>query len=181
MKMQIKKKNPPFGGFGLHARRSAMHRSPSLERSVISAFPVGELRVNHHARLKLKTERGLILKADFNNVVVGSNVQFDALNDLAFGLWERLNALVGFLFDTLFNSHESPFERRGFVVRAAFVVTHGAARFLFKGSFDAWQEKSELPNNSESCPINRQKWAVIRQSQILAFWRLPRSPEAPKK
>jgi hypothetical protein len=82
-----------------------MYRSPAFERSIISAFPVRELRVDHHARLKLKAERGLILKADFNDVVVRGNVQFDALNDLAFGLWKRLNALVGFLFGTLFNSH----------------------------------------------------------------------------
>lgn len=86
-----------------------MHRSPAFERSVITAFPVGQLRVDHHARLKLKTERGLILKADFNNVVVGCNVQFDALNDLAFGLRKCLDALVGFLFGTLGNSHRFAF------------------------------------------------------------------------
>ena len=99
---------------GLSTRRSAMHRSPSFERSVISAFPVGELRVDHHARLKLKTESGLILKADFNDVVVGCNVQFDALNNLAFGLGERLNALVGFIFGTLVDSHFSPFTKGDF-------------------------------------------------------------------
>jgi hypothetical protein len=163
----LKQKNPPFGGLGLSARRSAMQRSPSFERSVISVFPVGQFRVDHHARLKLKTERGLVLKADFNNVVVGCNVQFDALNNLSFGLRERLNALVGFLFDTLFNSHESPFVRRGFVVRAAFVVTHGAARFFFKGSCNTWQEKSDLPKNSTICPINRPKELVIGQSHDL--------------
>jgi len=118
-----------------------MHRSPAFERSVISAFPVGQLRVDHHARLKLKTERGLILKADFNNVVVGCNVQFDALNDLAFGLRKCLDALVGFLFDTLFNSHESPFVRRGFVVRAVFGVdSTGAARSTYSEMAEAKQE-----------------------------------------
>jgi len=79
-------------------------------------------------------------------------------------LRKRLNALVGFLFGTLFNSHESPFERRGFVVRAVFVVTHDAARFFFKGSCDTWQEKSDLPKNSTICPINQGECGVIGQS-----------------
>jgi hypothetical protein len=86
-----------------------MHRSPSFERSVIPAFPVGQFRVDHDTWLKLKAESSLVLKADFHDVVVGCNVQFDALNDLAFSLRECLNALVGFLFGTLGNSHRSPF------------------------------------------------------------------------
>lgn len=40
-----------------------------------------------------------------------------------------------------------------------------AARFFFRGSLEAWQAKSELPKNYESCPINRRKRLVIGQSQ----------------
>ena len=108
-----------------------MHRSPSFERSVISTFPVGELRVDHDTRLKLKTQRGLILKADFNDVVVGCNVQFDALNDLAFGLGERLNALVGFLFGTLVDSHFSPFTKGDFWLGLRSCLNTFAARLRY--------------------------------------------------
>jgi hypothetical protein len=41
--------------------------------------------------------------------------------------------------------------------------------FFFKGSCDTWQEKSELPKNYESCPINRPKPLVIGQSQFCNF------------
>jgi hypothetical protein len=51
-----------------------------------------------------------------------------------------------------------------FVVRAAFVVTHGAARFCFKASCERGQGKSELPKNSEFCPTNRRRRLVIGQS-----------------
>ena len=46
---------------------------------------------------------------DVNEEVVGSNVQFDALNGFASGLRERQNTPEGFLFGTLRDSHESPF------------------------------------------------------------------------
>jgi hypothetical protein len=38
------------------------------------------------------------------------------------------------------------------------------ARFFFKGICNTWQEKSELPKNYESCPINQPKTLVIGQS-----------------
>jgi hypothetical protein len=85
-----------------------VNRSPAFERFVFSGFPVCEFRKDHDTRLKLKVESGLILKADFNDVVVGRNVQFDTFNDLAFGLRERQNTPIALLFGTLRNSHNAP-------------------------------------------------------------------------
>jgi hypothetical protein len=48
-----------------------------------------------------------------------------------------------------------------------------AARFFFRGDCGTWQGKSELPNKSESCPINSRKRAVIRQSHT--SWLCPQS------
>jgi hypothetical protein len=94
------------------ARRSAVNRSPAFEGFIFPGFPVCEFRKDHDTRLKFKVESGLILKADFNDVVVGRNVQFDTFNDLAFGLRECQNAPVGLLFGTLRDSHDSPFNGR---------------------------------------------------------------------
>lgn len=110
------------------ARRSAVNRSPAFERFVFSGSPICEFRVDHDIRLKVETESGLVLETDVNEEVFGSNVQFDALNDLASGLREGQNAPVGFISCcrafTLFSSHGSPFVRRGFVVRAALGLNH---------------------------------------------------------
>lgn len=100
-----------------------MNRSPAFEGFVFSGFPACELRVDHDIRLKIEGKSGLVLETDVNEEVFGGNVQFDALNSFASGLREGQNAPVGFLFGTLRDSHESPFERRGFVVRGALRVT----------------------------------------------------------
>ena len=53
------------------ARRSAVNRPPSPERSVIAAFPVDKLREHLDARLKIERENGLVLKAEVYGEVVG--------------------------------------------------------------------------------------------------------------
>ncbi len=93
-----------------------MNRSPAFKGFVFSGSPVREFRVDHDIRLKIEGKSGLVLKPDVNEEVFGSNVQFDALNDLASGLREGQNAPVGFISCcraiTLFSSHGSPFEKR---------------------------------------------------------------------
>jgi hypothetical protein len=59
-------KNPPFGGFSLNA----VNRSPSFDRFVFAAFPVDDFRHNLEAGFNLKIERCLILKDNFNDVVI---------------------------------------------------------------------------------------------------------------
>src|SRR5438270_11631495 len=103
------------------ARRSAVNRSPAFEGFVISGFPVCEFGINHDARLKIEAERGLILKLDFNEAVVGRNGQFHFGNDLALRLRESENALVCALFGTLRDSHLASL--RGNLVRIASAFT----------------------------------------------------------
>jgi hypothetical protein len=87
--------------------------SPSSHEPVISGFPVDEFRKDAGARFDIETERSLISKDDFDGVVVARDRELGFGNDLAVCLRKSENALVGFLgFDTLKDSHESPFSER---------------------------------------------------------------------
>ena len=105
-----------------------MNRSPAFERFVFSGSPIRKFRVDHDIRFKIEGKSGLVLKPNVNEEVFWGNVQFDTFNGFASGLRERQNAPVGFISCcrafTLFNSHGSPFVRRGFVVRAANGLNH---------------------------------------------------------
>jgi hypothetical protein len=105
-------------------RRSAVNRPPAFEWFVSSGFPISEFGINHDARLKVENERGLILKADFNNEISGGDIQFHSLNDLAFGLGELEHAPLQRVFGTLTVSH-SRLSSEGDLVRAANVRKHG--------------------------------------------------------
>jgi hypothetical protein len=94
-----------------------VNRSPAFERFVFSGSPIRKFRVDHDIRFKVKGESGLILKPDVDEEIFWGNVQFDALDNFASGLREGQNTPVALLFGTLRDSHESPFVRRGFVVR----------------------------------------------------------------
>jgi hypothetical protein len=82
-----------FGGFGLAVRRSAVYRSPSFERFVFSGFPACDFRVDHETRLNFKVKRGLILKHDFDDVVIRREGQFNFGNDLALCRWKLVDTL----------------------------------------------------------------------------------------
>jgi hypothetical protein len=89
-----------------------VNRLPAFEWFVFSGSPIRKFRVDHDIRLKVEGKSSLVLKPDVDEEIFGGNVQFDALNDLAFGLRERQNAPVGLLFGTLRDSHDSPFNGR---------------------------------------------------------------------
>jgi hypothetical protein len=62
---------------------------------VIPGFPLDEFRKDTDAGFKIEAERGLILKADFDGVVVGRDGEFRFGNDLALCPREPKNALIG--------------------------------------------------------------------------------------
>lgn len=74
-----------------------MNGPPAFKWSVISGFPVCEFGIDHDTRLKIEAECGLVLKFNFDDVVVGRNVQFHLSNGLALCLGEPENVLVRFL------------------------------------------------------------------------------------
>ena len=105
-----------------------MNRSPAFKRFVIPGFPVCEFRENHDAWLKLEDERGLVLKSDFDNVVIGRNIQFHGGNALAFCLRESENAsLVPFL------SYTGAGSLRDSHVASQEVIWSGAHSVLYTG------------------------------------------------
>lgn len=53
------------------ARRSAVNWSPASDRFVFSGFPVCGFRKDGETRLKFEIESGLVLKDDFDDVVIG--------------------------------------------------------------------------------------------------------------
>jgi hypothetical protein len=50
---------------------NAVDRSPSFEGFVISRLPTDKFRDDLEARVNIESERGLILKNDFDDVVIG--------------------------------------------------------------------------------------------------------------
>lgn len=49
----------------------AVNRSPAFDGFVFPRFPVDQFRRNLEAGFKLKVERGLVLKHNFDDVVIG--------------------------------------------------------------------------------------------------------------
>jgi hypothetical protein len=101
-----------------------VNRSPAFERFIFSGSPIRKFRVDHDIRLKIEGESGLVLETNVNEEILWGNVQFDTFNSFASGLREGQHAPIALLFGTLRDSHESPFDGRGFVVRAASVLKH---------------------------------------------------------
>jgi hypothetical protein len=89
--------------------------APALERFVISGFPVDEFGKDLDARFKIEAERGLILKANVDDVVIRRDGEFHLSDDLAFGLRELENSLICFISstgaDSLRDSHLALHER----------------------------------------------------------------------
>lgn len=76
-----------------------MNRFPAFEESVISSSPVDEFRKDLDAGFKIKNERCLILKFDFNCEVIRGNGEFRFRDDLAFCLRKIEHELIGFSFE----------------------------------------------------------------------------------
>ena len=74
-----------------------MHRWPTLEWFVLPSSPVRKFGVNHDIRLKIERESGSIFETDVDEEIFWGNVDFDALDSLAFRLGEGQNAPVCFL------------------------------------------------------------------------------------
>jgi hypothetical protein len=69
-----------------------VNRSPTLERLVVSGFPVSQHRRDLEARLDGEGERGLVLEPNVNGAIIRAEGEFHVGNDLAFDLWEAENA-----------------------------------------------------------------------------------------
>jgi hypothetical protein len=77
----------------------AVNRSPAFERFVTVGFPTDKLGHDLEARVNIESERSLILKDNFDNVVIVREGQFNFGNDLALCRGELENAVIrnGFL------------------------------------------------------------------------------------
>jgi hypothetical protein len=141
--MQPQTKNPPFGGSVQKLYMALSSASISRDRFLSPSRYCG----------------------------VNTSV-LDSCSSLSTTDWRELFSRVSIrwtLFRSRVKSSIAIFRllHRWILVRAAFVVTHGAARFFFRRDCRTWQEKSELPKNSTICPINQVKTLVIRQSPFI--------------
>lgn len=82
-----------LAGGALCARRSAVNRSPSLERFIFAGFPVRQFGHDYNARLDVEAERSSVLKANVDDAFVGRNKEFYCLDYLAihFGKFHLLH------------------------------------------------------------------------------------------
>jgi hypothetical protein len=110
-------KNPPCGGSGLFAAQ----RWPAFDAFVVVSFPIGKIGSDAKERFNIECEIRSVFEHNPDYVVVVHCRDFDSLNDFATDNSERVwfASLAG---TYTLGSHESPFERRGFVVRAALVL-----------------------------------------------------------
>ena len=74
-----------------------MNGPPAFKWSVISGFPVCEFRIDHDTWLKIEAECSLVLKFNFDDVVVRRNVQFHVGNNLCL-LPEEIGERAGRLY-----------------------------------------------------------------------------------
>jgi hypothetical protein len=58
-------------GLMLEILLSAVNRSPAFERVIFSRLPTDKFWSDLEAGFKIESERGLVLKNDFNDVVIG--------------------------------------------------------------------------------------------------------------
>jgi DNA-binding XRE family transcriptional regulator len=72
---------------GLCARRSAVNKSPSLERPILASLPVRQFGHDYNARLDIEAERSLVLKAyvdyAFINITVRVGKRLRSLREQA--------------------------------------------------------------------------------------------------
>jgi hypothetical protein len=71
------------------ARRSAVDRSPALERCVFASFEAGQLRYDGHSHFNIETQVRAILKHDPDGASVIRGSGFDIMNGLPLELSER--------------------------------------------------------------------------------------------
>ncbi|HET9285653.1 MAG TPA: hypothetical protein VFR24_27185, partial [Candidatus Angelobacter sp.] len=162
-----KTKNPPFGGSGLWPSKHGgftAHDWPSLAASPVASFQAAQFREYEQHGVKVKTERSLVLEQNCDCGHV--RVNFDSFKGLALNLSKAQQPCVSLAgTGSLTVSHDSPFYEGDLWLGLLSCGNTIAARFLFRGSCETWQEKSELPKNYQSCPINRREMLVIGQSQ----------------
>ena len=163
--MQPQTKNPPFGGSWLPRNHGefAVKPSPSFDAAPIACLPIAQFWEDGKAGVKVEGQRGFVLKQNHDGGEVGVN--FDSFHGFPFDLGETQKppcvALAGTF--TLFVSQG--ISNQDTEVRAASVVTHGVARFRFRGSCDPWQGKSELPKKKRELPN--------KSGEMRGYWAKP--------
>ena len=123
--MQLSNKKPAIasGFIPSRSRSSAVNGLPSLERFVISGFPVSQYRGDLKTWLKIERERCFVLETDVYSAIIRGERQFHVGNDLAFDLREVENFPYSAGAGSFIGSHVA--SRKGDLVRAVFVLQHG--------------------------------------------------------
>ena len=70
--------------------RLAVDQRPALDGTHVAAFPIAVARFKGEARIDDKVERGLILKADLNHMVLADGEEFDKIYQFAFDLFKTI-------------------------------------------------------------------------------------------
>jgi hypothetical protein len=135
---------------------------PAFKGFVISGFPSGIIGPDSDEGINVKVQIRSVREQNADAISVFHWFDFNSLNGLASGFGEVGLCTSPDVACTLFNNHVA--SHVGDLVRGAFVLQHGASRSLDRASANHAQEKSDLPKNSNFCPINQGKTAFIGQS-----------------